>query len=862
MYLSKIIGIALCALAIAVLSGWALGYEAMVRIVPGSVAMGVNTALMFFVSGMAIGLATQKQHTLLVEKLCALTLIILSGLILIEYIFVIDLGIDLRQMHATVNDGNPLPGRTAPNTCLAFLATGIVFMLQSNQVWRQRAKPVIAVLIAFIFLIGCMASLGYLLNLEAMYQIASYNRMAAPTAIGVTLIGIALWQLRHNSHAETSGTFQNEDKRITKYTATVLVVVAITAGLTGFAVLRQGFEESAADAMHNTAINNAVIISDMLDHAVLLANSVTDRPALKRYLIKINAATADEESLALIQEVGNSFIPLGFTGINIYDAKGDLLANTGSMQIAHAAIATKLLPPNDNSLLFWRDGFLLKTETYARHRGQVIGRFVTEQRLTPLTKLVMGMQRGGRSHDLLLCGRNINEAVCYPTRFYSADTRIPMFKPDGSPTLPISRALLGQSGAYTVNDLRGIKVLAGYAPLAKYGLALVVKADVQELYSYQRDRLNLLVVLLIILVIIGTLVLQRQVQPLIARIIAERRRIKVILENSSDAFVSIDHRGLITDWNAQAERTFGWSKQEAIGRDMASLLVPESQREQHNAGFRRFIGTGTGPVINNRLEVTALHKNGKEIPVELAVAAHHDGKGYAANAFLRDITERKRAEKTALFIEKERLRVTLNSIGDAVISTDIEGNITYLNPVAEAMTGWTNDEAVGLPLSMVFHIANDKADPITLSSVEAMLRQEYKIGLGENTMLIQRDGAQIPIEDSASPIRDAKGDIIGMVLVFRDVSQARKMVAQMTHQATHDSLTGLINRSEFERGLELILQGQQNVAHTLLYLDLDQFKIVNDTCGHMAGDVLLQQLTGVLQKIMRKNDIFARLGGR
>ncbi|MEP6605588.1 MAG: EAL domain-containing protein [Nitrosospira sp.] len=228
----------------------------------------------------------------------------------------------------------------------------------------------------------------------------------------------------------------------------------------------------------------------------------------------------------------------------------------------------------------------------------------------------------------------------------------------------------------------------------------------------------------------------------------------------------------------------------------------------------------------------------------------------------RDVTKAQRAEQ-ALFEEKERLRVTLSCIGDAVITTDTFGKVTYLNPVAETLTGWTSDEANGRPLPDVFHIVNSQTNQTAPNPVERVLKEEQAVGLAPHTLLIQRDGNACSIEDSAAPIRDQHGDLIGTVLVFHDATHAQKMAAQMSYQACHDALTGLINRSEFEQRLEhALLTGRQEAKqHTLLYLDLDQFKIVNDTCGHMAGDELLKQLTSVLQAKLRRNDTLARLGG-
>jgi diguanylate cyclase (GGDEF)-like protein/PAS domain S-box-containing protein len=226
------------------------------------------------------------------------------------------------------------------------------------------------------------------------------------------------------------------------------------------------------------------------------------------------------------------------------------------------------------------------------------------------------------------------------------------------------------------------------------------------------------------------------------------------------------------------------------------------------------------------------------------------------------LCERKEAE-SALFAEKERLRVTLSAIGDAVMTTDVQGNITYMNPVAEAMTGWHNEEAAGRPLTQVFAIVNELTGMSAPNPVEAVLQNGQAAKLAPDTCLMHRSGSHIAIEDSAAPIRDTMGTLIGVVLVFHDVSDARKMRAQMNHQASHDALTGLINRREFEDRVVTSLDNGdlKDRQHTLLYLDLDQFKIVNDTCGHLAGDELLRQLTALLQNPLRQSDALARLGG-
>ena len=228
----------------------------------------------------------------------------------------------------------------------------------------------------------------------------------------------------------------------------------------------------------------------------------------------------------------------------------------------------------------------------------------------------------------------------------------------------------------------------------------------------------------------------------------------------------------------------------------------------------------------------------------------------------QDITEYRRLTDE-LAEQHERLRVTLQSIGDAVITTDATGHVTWLNPVAERMTGWLVEEAKGRPLEQVFQIISEKTRQATENPVTVALQQGKVVGLANHTLLISRHGDEFGIEDSAAPIRNESGEILGGVLVFHDVTEQRRLSGEMSYRATHDTLTGLVNRAEFDMLLRRTLRQAHDdqSKHTLLFIDLDQFKLVNDACGHSAGDQLLQQVAKLLKESVRSQDTLARLGG-
>jgi len=229
---------------------------------------------------------------------------------------------------------------------------------------------------------------------------------------------------------------------------------------------------------------------------------------------------------------------------------------------------------------------------------------------------------------------------------------------------------------------------------------------------------------------------------------------------------------------------------------------------------------------------------------------------------MTDTTDR-RLTAAELSTEKERAQVTLASIADGVITTDIDGAVEYLNPVAEALTGWTAASARGLPLRGIVNTVDETTRKITPNPIEMVLREERTIAVAATMLLVRSDGSEIPIVQSAAPIRARTGEIIGVVLVMHDVSRERQYVAKLSYQASHDALTGLINRTEFERRLALALKSSAQLSrnHAVMYLDLDQFKVVNDTCGHAAGDQLIRQVSAVLLKRLREGDTLARLGG-
>jgi diguanylate cyclase (GGDEF)-like protein/PAS domain S-box-containing protein len=331
-------------------------------------------------------------------------------------------------------------------------------------------------------------------------------------------------------------------------------------------------------------------------------------------------------------------------------------------------------------------------------------------------------------------------------------------------------------------------------------------------------------------------------------------RYRGLFENVVDGVYIASREGEIITANPALVEMLGYdSVKELKTAGMTTLLyVNPIDRERVLA---RLEAEG---VVKN-FEYRLRRKDGSKIVVLENSRAIYDDEGRltAHEGTITDITDRKHAE-TRVFEEKERAQITLQSIGDGVITTDADGNVDYINPVAQDLTGWDVRSAKGTCVTEIMMIVNEHTRATVENPVIRCLKEGRVITLAENSILITRDG------DSAAPIRDRIGNVIGSVMVFHDVSKETRLFRQLSYQASHDSLTGLVNRREFENHLIGALERIRNnhdETHALLYIDLDQFKVINDTFGHMAGDALLRQLTELIQASIRSTDILARLGG-
>ena len=329
-------------------------------------------------------------------------------------------------------------------------------------------------------------------------------------------------------------------------------------------------------------------------------------------------------------------------------------------------------------------------------------------------------------------------------------------------------------------------------------------------------------------------------------------------------FVS-DAEGSCVYTNAAYQRISGLSFEQTLGTSWSIAIHPED-RQRVLADWHAAAHSDA----SLRTEFRFQREDGSVVWTRVNSAVMHDGtEPHGHVQTVEDITERKstefvlRAAEEALFEEKERAQVTLNSIGDAVLTTDLLGNVTYLNLVAEAMTGWSRGDALGRPLAEVFRIIDGTTRQAVVNPAQHALEEDRTVGLAADCVLIRRDGFESAIEDSAAPIHNRDGQIAGAVIVFHDVSQSRATAVKMAHLAQHDFLTDLPNRAllteRLSQAIGLAHRHRKQVA--LLFVDLDYFKRINDSLGHASGDQLLRSVADRLVASVRASDTVCRQGG-
>ncbi|MBT3203466.1 MAG: EAL domain-containing protein [Gammaproteobacteria bacterium] len=345
-----------------------------------------------------------------------------------------------------------------------------------------------------------------------------------------------------------------------------------------------------------------------------------------------------------------------------------------------------------------------------------------------------------------------------------------------------------------------------------------------------------------------------EIDTMVSKSKEQEFQLQTILNNTLDSIVILNRLGRISGFYSSAQKMFGYSEYELLGKPL-SVLFPSP----FNRSFEMLINEAKDDEPFSVFEqAKSLKSNGEIFHSDIAINSIFEGEDMQFIITIKDITERQIAQD-ALYREKEQAQVTLSSIADGVITTDIIGQINFINPAALKLTGYKHEELINKRIDRVITIQSDN----NLFPVFQCIESGQQVDSISGDVLISKSGSQLVIHQVASPIHNQLGDIIGAVMIFRDVSKSHRLASRLSWQASHDELTQLFNRREFENQLERFIDSARNESsqHCLCYMDLDKFKVVNDTCGHAAGDELLRQLADIFRTKIRGADTLSRLGG-
>lgn len=336
----------------------------------------------------------------------------------------------------------------------------------------------------------------------------------------------------------------------------------------------------------------------------------------------------------------------------------------------------------------------------------------------------------------------------------------------------------------------------------------------------------------------------------------EERRVKTMLDSAHDAFVAIDRRGIITDWNESAVRVFGWSRDEALGKALAALIVPPTLRDRHEKGLAHYLATGQATILDRRVELSALRRDGTEFPIEMTISAIEQGGKQSFAAFLHDITDRKRKEED-LRQSRLQLRMVADNMPTLISYVDTRECFLFTN---RTFYEWFGRSPEQVPGSTIRDFIGDDDYHKTKPYIDRALAGEKVIF--ERTH-VDRLGRIRFNEATYLPDVDEHGAVRGMYVMVLDITQRTLMEQKLYEQATHDALTDLPNRSELTSRLEQAVQRVNRSGQELaiMFLDVDGFKSINDSLGHHAGDELLREFARRLKSAVRKSDTVARWAG-
>ena len=661
------------------------------------------------------------------------------------------------------------------------------------------------------------------------------------------------------------------ERRISLVVGTILTVVTLLVGITVFTVMQRHADalliKSLQSSLDNRVELSRVEIRDGMSKAV----SISTRPLLINRLVRVNARADDVAARSELNLVARSFVQNGLSVVSLYGEDGKELAHAGLFTQRPELVVPLNLPGHVQ--LLWKDKFLLQASVDILKAGRVVGKVKIETDLPELGNTLKEAKSIGETGELALCAPFGLKMQCFPTTLYPHVQTLSL-RPANGNLLPMTHALTGETGFVTTLDYRAHEVVAAYAPVGDLGLGMVLKMDSAELYAPVWHQLRHLIPLLLGVVIIALLLLRWLLTPLVVRLIrseaeavqhttalteeiaehrlaeAEVLRFKNVLDNTLDMIFMFEPESLRFVYvNQGAVLSMNYSREELLGMTPYQIkpLIPEQN-------FRQLIAPLlSGEQSSLRFDTMHRRKDDTDFPVSIFIqqVKERDGSGLFV-AIVSDITERRQAEAD------QRIAASAFESQESLIITDADGVILRVNQAFTKTTGYTAEEVVGQTPSLL------KSGRHDADFYRAMWKTIHRSGKWQGEIWDRRKNGEIyPKWLTISAVKDANGGVTHYVGSHLDITERKAAEEKIRHLAFYDSLTQLPNRRLLMDRLQqaLAASARSGRSGALLFLDLDNFKSLNDTLGHGIGDLLLQQVAQRLESCVRESDTVARLGG-
>jgi diguanylate cyclase (GGDEF)-like protein/PAS domain S-box-containing protein len=671
------IGAALALLGGSVAAGWLLRVAALVQILPGFTPMVLNTAICFVLSGASLMAAALRPDWRRAVRILSAALLALAAAVTLQYVMGADFGIDAPALHRWLpSDNNLHPGRMSAFTGLAFIAASLAMLLATGPS-RPRNDSLALALAGVTGVIGTLALVGYLFELHLIFARYPLGLVALHTAAGLVALSVALWlHLLREGRIHAWNRLALQD-RIALASAGVLALATLAVAVSVFATLQVRVTQALSDGLAASLRYRVLLAKEIIDAGAERSRILVGRPAPERLLKRYKQHPGDAEAVAQLSQSAASLIDNGYRAGIYYDTDGREIVRAGEpLREPALAVALRGIP---GATLAWRGGFVISGRYPISDADGPLGAARVDTPLPELDALLNDSYRLGASGEAGMCARAGERLGCFPQPRIPKVYFVPIKAADGTP-LPMSRGLAGETGVVLTQDYRGENVMAAYAPVGDFGLAMVTKMDTAEIYAPVRERLQFVLPILLLLVAAGTFLLRIGVQPLAERLAQSEHEargrhdaLEAMMARVADGMMLLDADGTIRSWNAAAETLFGYTTSEIVGRNL-SILVPEELRESNLAATGRFIATGQSNVVDKgNLNYPALRKDGSRFELEFAVTRMGVGKTPQLVVVFRDITERKATEQ----------RLTQLALHDAL--TGLPNRVSFERRIEEAL---------------------------------------------------------------------------------------------------------------------------------------------------------------------------------